>query len=413
MAIRVMSSRKLIRVISTLTIACSCVFCGLAILIFIIRADDVVEASGSVEADPSHAIRAANEGVIDRIMVRDGSEVNKGDVIASIRNGDLANRIEELRLNVSELERRRSLILSRLNYLEAVTHVSEIDGLLLSRNKESLILKGTEIEKNSAETEKERMGFLHEEGLVGERQYKVEELRHRMLEVKEAQQVEVISKIDQDIKLARARHTETLLQLNLELQQNRTDEKKARLQLAQLEEQTALSLISAPQKGTIILDQPPEKLIGQQVRPGDKVADLIEISSIAFKASVSETNIRKLKEGQSVNLEIKAFPHQKFKVFRGTVTNIAKQASVPGSAGNNTGANSAGKASGNMTSGNMIGAVNYEVKVQLSDNAVNLEDQNGQKVFYLKPGLSGTARIIINHDLRLVSWLRLQLFGEN
>jgi multidrug efflux pump subunit AcrA (membrane-fusion protein) len=78
-----MRNRTLIRVISSFTVALSCVFCIIATLALIIRADDAVEATGSIDADQGHIIRAASEGVIDSVFVRDGSEVKQGDAIAS------------------------------------------------------------------------------------------------------------------------------------------------------------------------------------------------------------------------------------------------------------------------------------------------------------------------------------------
>jgi membrane fusion protein len=392
-----MRNRTLIRVISSFTVALSCVFCIIATLAFIIRADDAVEATGSIDADQGHIIRAATEGIIDSVFVRDGSEVNQGDAIASQRNEEFANQIEELKLTVLNLQERRSVIQSRLNYLKTKAHLSEIDALFISRNMEDLALKAATAEKDAAENEKVRIATLLDEGLTSQRQYQIEILRHRLLELKEDQRRETISKIDQDIKIAQDRHKNELLNLIFELEQNSLEDKKARLQITQLEKKVARSFINSPRRGIIILGKEPEKLIGQQLRPGDKVADLIDLSSMVFRASVPETYIRKLKEGQSVNLEIKALPYQKFKIFKGIVKQIAKQASS-----NDT-----------TDTINLTKIVDYDVKVQLFDNAVSISEQGENNVFYLKPGFSGTARIIVNHDLRLINWLKIQLFGES
>jgi multidrug resistance efflux pump len=396
-----MKNRKLIRIISSFTVALSCLFCIIVALSFIIKADDAVEATGSVEADPVHVVRAASEGVIESVFVRDGSEVKQGDAIASQKNEEFANQIEELKLTVLNLQERRLVIQSRLNYLKTKAHLSEIDALIISRNKENLALKAATTEKDAAENEKVRIGTLLNEGLTSQRQYQIEVLRHHLLEIKEDQQKGAISKIDQDIKIAEDRHKDELLNLTFELEQNKLEDQKARLQIAHLENKVARSFINSPRKGIIILGQEPEKLIGQQLRPGDKVADLIDFSSMVFKASVPETYIRKLKEGQSVNLEIKALPYQKFKIFKGIVRQIAKQASSDHAVTDK-----------NATI-NITKMVDYDVKVQLFDNTVNIPEQGENNVFYLKPGFSGTARIIVSHDLRLINWLRIQLFGDS
>ncbi len=411
-----MRNRLLIRVILSLTLAMTIVFCILVFLAFIIKADDVVEATGSVEADPGHIIRAASEGVIDKILVDDGSEVNQGDVIALQRNELQANQIEELKLKSRELQERISAITARIDFLKTDAHKSEIDALLITRKKEYLGLLGATTEKAAEGIEKDRMKSLLKDGLTSDKEYELALLRYRMMEVKEDQQKEMLTKIDQDIEVAKNRQTNELLQLSLELEQNKMEEKKARLQITHLEKQLALSFITSPQKGIIILGQEPEKLLGRQLRPGDKIADLIDVSSMIFRASVPETYIRKLKEGQSVKLEIKALPYQKFKVFKGIVRQIAKQAS-----GNNAitttttttaNSNNDNSATNKSKDNDMMVIVDYDVKVQLIDNAVSIGDNGKQDVFYLKPGFSGVARIVISHDLNLINWLRIQIFGD-
>jgi len=385
------------RVISFLTIMLSIVFCILLTLTFTIKTDEVVDAAGYVEADAGYNVCAASDGIIERVFFHDGSEVNQGDIIASLVNESLTSQIGNLKLDILRLQEQRSAILSRLNYLKTTAHSNEINNLLISRKRESLALTAATAEKDVEEIEKGRLESLFIDGLASQKMRDQSLLRYRLLEIKEDQQRESLSRIEHDIKTASDRHKEELHQLTLELDQNRLDDRKVRLQLAHFENRAALSAINSPRNGILIFGQEPDKLIGRQLKPGDKIAELIDLSSMVFKAAVPETHIRKLKEGQKVNLEIKALPYQKFKLFKGVVLQIAKRSS-------NSGAN-------DNTDNNITGKVDYDVKVKLLDNSVDINEQGKHSVFYLKPGLSGVARIIVSHDLRLNRWLRKQLFG--
>jgi multidrug resistance efflux pump len=393
-----MKSSKPMRIIFLLTIALSIVFCVLLTLTFIIKTDEMVDAAGFVETDAGHDVRASSDGIIERVFFHEGSEVNQGDVIALLVNEALTNQIEDIKLDILRLQERRSAILSRLNYLKTAAHSNEIKNLLINLTRESLAMKAATTEREVEANEKGRLETLLAEGLASQKMSDQALLRYRLLEIKEDQQRESLSRMEQEIMTISDRHKEELHQLTLELEQNGLDDRKTRLQLAHFENRAALSAIHSPRKGILIFGQERDELIGRQLRPGDKIAELIDLSSMVFKAAVPETHIRRLKEGQKVNLEIKALPYQKFKIFKGVVLRIAKRSSSS-NANENTDNNTAGR-------------VEYDVKVSLIDNSVDVNEQGQHSVFYLKPGLSGVARIIINHDLRLIYWLRIQLFGN-
>jgi multidrug resistance efflux pump len=385
-----MKSSRLIRVFSGFTVALLCVFCTLTILSIVIDIDDAVEATGSVETETSHVVRATCEGVVKRILVQDGSRVNQGENLVSLNNEELARQIEELKLNLLELKEGRKSLMSKLGYLMTTAHAGEIENLQTSRRKQELTLQAASAEKDVEEIEKDRMASLFNQGLVSQRQYDQERLRYHLLEVKESQQKESLTQIEQDLKTSRDRHKEDLSQLAQELERNQIESDKIQLQIAYIENKNSLSMITAPKNGVVFLGQEPEKLIGQTMRTGEKIAELVDAQSMVFHALVPEDHIRKLKEGQEVNLELKALPYQKFKVFKGIVTEIAQQPS---------GAKGAE-------------AIGYRVKVKLSDISVDISDGGESRVYYLKPGFSGIARIIVSHDLMFIKWLKIQLFGE-
>jgi hypothetical protein len=53
------------------------------------------------------------------------------------------------------------------------------------------------------------------------------------------------------------------------------------------------------------------------------------------------------------------------------------------------------------------------VKIQIDQPWVEA-GEGGQNVrYYLRPGFSGLARIIIRPDMRFISWLRKQVFGDS
>ncbi len=78
--------------------------------------------------------------------------------------------------------------------------------------------------------------------------------------------------------------------------------------------------IKAPINGMVIATDVVE---GQMVAPGTTVATIADVSHMYISANIEETSIFKIKEGQTVDITIDAYPGQ---VFQGTVTTVGKAA---------------------------------------------------------------------------------------
>jgi multidrug efflux pump subunit AcrA (membrane-fusion protein) len=386
-----MKSTRIISLIRAFVLAFAVIFSVLLLLAFIIRIDEVVEAGGFVDNQTSHIIRVSSAGFVEDLRVKEGEQVRRGDMIAVIVNDSLDAQINDQKLALEQLEQKVVATEHKLNYLQSLGHPGELQSSLNSISRMSTSIGAATAEKEEQEVEVRRMEYLFKQGLISQRQYDQTRLRHRLMEAREEELKKSGAQLQHEFDMLKGRQADEIRRLKFELEQNRIEIEKKILDLQSLDKKQELWSISSPADGIVLLGQGKEQLVGKHFQAGEKLADLIDGQSLIFLAAVPEHEISKLQEGQAVHLEVNALPYQKYKIFEGKVYDIAKQATTD-------------KASG---------AVVYQVKIQIDQPWVEA-GEGGQNVrYYLRPGFSGLARIIIRPDMRFISWLRKQVFGDS
>jgi multidrug resistance efflux pump len=306
-----------------------------------------------------------------------------------VANQDLENEISELQINLEQLVRKQAETEERLNYLREIGHPSQRESSELRIEKMRLALKGINAEKQAQQQEANRMSFLAGRELISQRQNEYAQLQARLSEMKEAEQQGTLVELQHDYNTLQKSQGAELQRLSHEIAQNNLEIEKLRLHLSIQENKRSLSEIYAPADGFISLGQEGEKLVGQYIRTGEKLADLISTQSMIFIAAIPESEVRKLREGQTVNLELNALPYQKFKVFKGQVVQIP-----PTTEKDKT-----------------TGAAIYRAKIKLEDFSVQLNETDQPTTFNVMPGFSGIARIIVRSDLQFITYIKKQIFG--
>lgn len=386
-----MKSTRIINLIRIFVLAFAAISGVLLVLAFIIRIDEVVEAGGFVDNQTSHIIRVSSAGFVEELRVKEGEQVRQGDPIAVIVNETLDAEISEQKLALQQLEQKAVATEQKLRYLLALGHPGEAQTALNSMSRMSTSIGAAAAEKDEQEVEVRRMEYLFKQGLISQRQYDQTRLRYRLLEAKEEELRKSDVQLRHEFTVLKGRQADEIQRLKFELEQNRIEIEKKVLDIESLTRKQQLWAIASPADGIIHLGQGKEQLLGKHFQAGEKLADLIDGQSLIFVAAIPEHEISKLQEGQPVNLEVNALPYQKYKVFEGQVFDIAKQATTD-------------KASG---------AVIYQVKVQIKEPWVEADEDGKGVRYYLRPGFSGLARVIIRPDMRFISWLRKQVFGDS
>jgi HlyD family secretion protein len=232
-------------------------------------------------------VRSSNIKITD--LIPEGTEVQKGDYIATLDRTELENSLKDFRENL-------------------VTMQAQLEMLLLD----------TAMTMNSIRDQ------------ITNQIHNVEEAELTLRNSK----FEPPSKIRQaEINVEQARRTLEQLQRSYILRdaQTKTSVRNRRLFMSRMERRVTdyeevLSgfVISAPSPGMVIYKKErfgTKRKIGSNINPMDRVvATLPDLSSMLSKVYISEIEVNKIKPGQTVSITVDAFPE---KSYNGKVMSVA------------------------------------------------------------------------------------------
>ena len=315
------------------------------------RMDETVRAFGIVEPAHYKEVKPKVDGIIEKILVREGDGVKKGDTLATLH-------ADELRFQVKKSKQVLAQAKADLSQLK-----EEYQNLILSESFETTSAFANLFQaQRSAEIAKEkyeRAQELYEKNLISSEDrddirlnYELSQSQYRALKER--------------AELLERRY---LLQIR---------EKEKEVELAEGECELAMerlkrSVITAPISGEI-LTQRVEELVGTKVIEGEAILEIGDLTEMNFIAEVDEADIPNVRLGQEARIFINAFPHRRYKVFQGKVLTISPKPE--------------------LTNRGIV----FEVKLKIANPWVKVSSS----LLPLKPGLSGKAMIIIRHNVRLI-----------
>ena len=335
----------------------------------ILKYKTVVRAQATVRpAEALHQVRAAVEGQVGEILVKEGQEVERGQAIATIdvsrsqtEQNQMLRGIEQQKLELDRLNAQIASLASQIIIAETRSNASEIAAAKselesVRRNyqdtnyeppaeveKFQKDLKAIEANLNAAKAKYNRYKSIAEAGAIttdqlseaqsAVRQQEQElEIARSQLERATATANPITADLDvfqKRIEQAEHKSRATIAGLNREREAlvGRRIEINEQLgkdieELNRVNRELAKSQIIATATGTILdLDL----LDGRQtVRLGEEIAQIIpENSKIQMKATVSPEDITKLEEGQKVKMQVSACPDPNYGTLGGTVAQIA------------------------------------------------------------------------------------------
>lgn len=254
----------------------------------------VLRVGGAVEVAPARntEVRAQIQGIIDAVFVDEGARVAAGDTLARLADREDRARLQMVKAEVAEKQ-------AKLRLLEVGPRAEE---LAVAR----LAVAGTEERLRYARAEYERIHQLAETQAVARKdeeaaQQTVGALANELEEEKARAEMLEAGSRPEEVTAMRQQLANSVAE-----QQH-------------LESQLARSWVTAPHGGIVVTPKLRER-VGEQVKPGDLIAQLAEVRTVTAEISVPEQDIGDVRVGQRSGVRLRAYPEH---AFEGRVIAIA------------------------------------------------------------------------------------------
>ena len=315
--------------------------------------DEVVTVSGKlVPLGSVQEIQMPVGGIVSEILVKEGAEVEPGQVVMRLDAEATEKRLSSL--NESQQIRLRQLDLKN----------SELKQYLLLNTKEiSILEKNLDLHKNILN----RFFSLQKAGATSELQY--------------LQQVDKVNNIIGQIERAHIDRSRQSAVLNQQIQQLKSQLKEQESLITEATVNLRYQELKSPVKGIVFDLQPRGE--GYVAKGTETVMKVVPYDNLQANVEIPSNQIGFVAAGMDVDLSIDSFPASDFGVLGGIVKNVGSDALAPSQIDNRP---------------------DYRFPAQISLNSQKLKLKNGNEL-PLQAGMSLTSSI----KLRKVSYLQLLL----
>lgn len=221
-------------------------------------------------------------GHVARVAVKENQRVEKGDPLLRIEPERYEARVAEAKGQVAALEAKLGTLERRIEMQQAA-----IDGAEAG-------VERAEAERDRAAQDRARYRDLADERAGSREQYEDAVAAHRKA---------VSSVKSAKAKVAGEQRERAMLQARLKETRAQLEKAKAALQTARIDLED--TVVRAPFDG-IVGDK--EVARGQYLRPGQEAFTLVPVRDLYVQANFKETQVEHLAVGQTVRLEVDAFP---------------------------------------------------------------------------------------------------------
>lgn len=307
---------------------------------------DTVNLPGSVSAMLQTKVSSKVGGRINRILVKEGDYIRKGQLLAKIDTSDIINQVNQAKSVLESAQTRyqqaktayelqKQQVQYSLQQAEATLNAARENLLMLktgARPQEikqaEALLAQAEANLRNAENNYQRVQTLFSQGAVSRQTFDLAQMQYDVAKAQvEAakQQVELvkIGPREEQIKIAEqnVRQAEAMYELakaseqQVRIRQQDMEAAQAAVEQARAAYNLALNSlkeanVTSPINGYVLT-----KLVdvGEVVAPGMPLFVLVDTGSVYVDCVASELDVAKLRIGQSVDLIFDAMPGQVFK----------------------------------------------------------------------------------------------------
>jgi len=278
---------------------------GILFLVWNIGMNVNVEGTGVVEPSGRFEVKTKLSGIIHEVYVDRWDKVAKGGLLFKLESREWEAELEKVG---KEQEINRSKMAEIEEQMRSEKKILQSEIRQTQSEIETLRLQLEQVEREYQLVEKYNLVNSKSE---------IDQLLPIRLKRSMLKQAQVKLQTDQErLKTVDRRHREieTLQKMNQKLSDDQ------QVLLHRIEN----TVVYAPVSGTVLTGDL-ERRIGDHLQMGEAVMELAHMGDWQAKVMIKETDIHKVQVGQPVNLFVNAFPHIEYKIFEGTVAEIAAQ----------------------------------------------------------------------------------------
>jgi len=303
---------------------------GALLIAFVGRWELKIPAEFKVVARNELTVRSETDGVIVEMLVHEGSRVQKGDVLARLRDFDKQQKISDLK---GQLESKRS----ELALLRAGARAEEVDRkqkLVDTKRVELANARRNEEQRKQLEQTLERIRSeyqldqqtqkrtqeLSAQGLVARQELDKAEtavkVRERQIGETEAS-IRVLSETsdrESDLKARELAEAESDLRLTKagsrpeQIRQVGADVSRLSDEGSILEQELTKTEVRAPIDG-IVATPFVERKLNQHLSPGDELTRIVDMARVIVEMQVPEKELADVRPGNPVWMKARSLPH--------------------------------------------------------------------------------------------------------
>ena len=320
--------------------------------------DISVRADGHIQPLAYHQVKAAVDGIVREVLVREGETVVVGQRLAVLRDA-------HCRLDLDRITKDLAANRWRVEELEALVEEQRELGLLRELQARAQ-LRQSQLTLQHVRAEQKVVAT----GLLAGYGWRRKPL-HELWPVRQAR-----AGVDQrQAEWAAARAQTALVDGQLrELQSLDMAYERLKQDKAYLLRRLAQTVISAPADG-VVLTRNVAKRVGDQIAAGEVLLEMVGSGGWLAEVAVAERDLPKIEAGQSARIYVEAYPHMEYQIFDGVVRSLGVESTPGGS---------------------------YPVRVALRDSVLKAGG------YRLAVGMKTEARIVVERG-RIVelAWVRL------
>ncbi|MBO9465809.1 HlyD family efflux transporter periplasmic adaptor subunit [Tropicibacter sp. R15_0] len=297
--------------------------CAISVWAFVIWAsfawvDEIVRAEGEIiSSSRPQIIQNLEGGILSELLVKEGDEVLRGDVLARLHGTQFKSSVDDLSDQITALEIRRLRLEAELAgassfdvpaslAMRSPQMVASEEALLFARQSDFLSRStGARSVLDQASSELELMENLLKKKVVA--LIEVTRARKAHADAKKAYD-EIVTQTE----LARAEEYSDTLKELATLQQN----------LKASQDQLNRTVLTSPMHG--IVNNLSVTTIGGVVRPGEEILQIIPVDEELFvEAQVKPENIANIRPGQEATIKLTAYDYTIYGTLKGRVDVIS------------------------------------------------------------------------------------------
>lgn len=282
------------------------------------RVDEIVRGSGEIiSSSRPQIIQNLEGGILAELLVREGDQVNPGDVLARLYGTQFQSQVDDLTDQINTLEVRRL----RLEAEVEGAHDFHVPASLTERVPAIVASERGLLAARQGDFESRREGT---------RRVMEEAARERRL-LEDLYKQEIVSLIE--VTRARKAHSDaenrykdTITQTDLERASELSDTLKELASLRQTlkaaEDQLNRTILTSPMRG--IVNNLSVTTIGGVVRPGEEILQIIPLDEELFiEARVKPEDIANVKVGQQATVKLSAYDYTIYGALHGEVSFVS------------------------------------------------------------------------------------------